>query len=113
MGDKGVRLSSGQMQRVVIARAILKDPKVLLLDEPRSVLDVQCQRKMQEALEKLMAHRTTIMAVRNLSTTQHAKRIAVIKEGRVLEFGSHEKLMSNKEGSYYQMVNAHRHLHSS
>jgi ATP-binding cassette subfamily B protein len=104
VGDRGVKLSGGQRQRVAIARAILKDPSLLILDEATSSLDAQSERLVQEALEKLMENRTTIVIAHRLSTIRKVDRILVIKEGEIAESGSHEELTSIKNGIYSNLL---------
>ncbi|XP_020207666.1 ABC transporter B family member 13 [Cajanus cajan] len=104
VGERGVQLSGGQKQRVAIARAILKDPSILLLDEATSALDTVSERLVQEALDKLMEGRTTILVAHRLSTVRDADSIAVLQNGMVAEMGSHERLMAKPGSIYKQLV---------
>jgi ATP-binding cassette subfamily B protein len=104
VGERGVKLSGGQRQRVAIARAILKDPAILVLDEATSSLDAQSERLVQDALEKLMEGRTTIIIAHRLSTIKKVDRIFVIKEGRLAETGSHEELTNLNNGIYSNLL---------
>jgi subfamily B ATP-binding cassette protein MsbA len=102
IGDRGGRLSGGQRQRVSIARAILKNPPLLILDEATSALDTESERLVQEALERLMQSRTTIAIAHRLSTIKNADEICVLYEGEIVERGTHEQLL--EQGGYYKKL---------
>ena len=102
VGEKGVKLSGGERQRIAIARAILKDPQILVLDEATSSLDNRSEALIQEAVEKLMEGRTTFIVAHRLSTIHKADQIIVLEKGRVVETGQHEELMNNKN-LYYNL----------
>ena len=103
VGPRGTKLSGGQRQRIAIARAVLADPRILLLDEATSALDSESERLVNEALEKLMAGRTSLVIAHRLSTVRHADRILVFQQGRIAESGSHDRLIE-KGGSYKYLV---------
>lgn len=104
VGERGVKLSGGQRQRIAIARAILKDPKILILDEATSALDSESERLVQDALNELMKGRTTIIIAHRLATIRNVDQIYVIKDGEIAESGSHEDLMTDRNGIYSNLV---------
>ncbi|KAH7123177.1 P-loop containing nucleoside triphosphate hydrolase protein [Dactylonectria macrodidyma] len=106
VGDGGGKLSGGQRQRLAIARSIIKQPKILILDEATSSIDVRSERIVQAALDKVSRNRTTVVITHRLSTITKADRIIVLQQGRVVEAGTHEGLLENPEGVYYGLVHA-------
>ncbi|KAM5568509.1 ABC transporter B family member 4-like [Rosa sericea] len=104
VGEHGTQLSGGQKQRVAIARAILKNPRILLLDEATSALDAESERVVQEALDRIMVNRTTVIVAHRLSTVRNADTIAVIHRGTIVEQGPHSELVKDPEGAYSQLI---------
>ncbi|PID83650.1 hypothetical protein CSB11_00010 [Candidatus Campbellbacteria bacterium] len=106
VGEKGLKLSGGQKQRISIARAFLKNPKILILDEPTSALDIESEKKVTQSLETLMKDKTTIIIAHRLSTIKNVDKIFVFKNGSVVESGSYKELVE-KKGEFYKMVKMH------
>ena len=104
VGEHGTGLSGGQRQRIAIARAILKNPAILILDEATSSLDSESEQLVQDALENLMKNRTSFVIAHRLSTVRNADKIIVIDHGTVQEMGTHELLMSKENGIYRKLV---------
>ncbi|KAI9647284.1 hypothetical protein NHQ30_003667 [Ciborinia camelliae] len=106
VGDAGIKLSGGQRQRLAIARSIVKQPKILILDEATSAIDVRSERIVQAALDKVSKNRTTITIAHQLSTVIKADNIIVMKKGQVVQQGTHEQLLLDREGPYWALANA-------
>ncbi|GAB2287878.1 ABC transporter B member 19 [Dionaea muscipula] len=104
IGERGVQLSGGQKQRIAIARAVLKDPAILLLDEATSALDAESECVLQEALERLMRGRTTVLVAHRLSTIRGVDSIGVVQDGSIVEQGSHAELVSRPDGAYSRLL---------
>ncbi|HHU01458.1 MAG TPA: ATP-binding cassette domain-containing protein, partial [Bacteroidales bacterium] len=102
IGDRGSKLSGGQRQRISIARAVLRNPPIMILDEATSALDTESELLVQQALENLMANRTSIVIAHRLSTVRNADMICVFHEGEIVETGTHEELLS-KGGMYKKL----------
>ncbi len=111
VGERGGRLSGGERQRIAIARAILHDPRILILDEPTSALDLKTEKKIQEALGRLMEGRTTLAIAHRLSTLRDADRLLVLKNGEPVELGTHEELLVRQD-EYYRLVQLHTNVSS-
>jgi subfamily B ATP-binding cassette protein MsbA len=103
IGDRGSKLSGGERQRLTIARAVLKNPPILILDEATSSLDTESERLVQDAINKMMEHRTSIVIAHRLSTIRHADEIVVLQKGRIVERGTHDELIA-KQGFYNKLV---------
>jgi len=104
IGERGVRLSGGQRQRIAIARAILRDAPILILDEATSNLDAAAEAEVQAALEHLVQDRTTLVVAHRLSTVRRADRIAVLRDGRIVEQGTHDRLLEDRDGEYSRLL---------
>ncbi|KAH9676465.1 ABC transporter B family member 19 [Citrus sinensis] len=109
VGERGVQLSGGQKQRIAIARAVLKNPAILLLDEATSALDAESECVLQEALERLMRGRTTVLVAHRLSTIRGVDCIGVVQDGRIVEQGSHSELVSRPDGAYSRLLQLQHH----
>jgi ABC-type multidrug transport system fused ATPase/permease subunit len=111
VGERGVKLSGGQKQRISIARAILKDAPILILDEATSAVDTETEMLIQQALERLMAGRTTILIAHRLSTIRNADQIVVLEGSCIAEKGTHQDLMANN-GIYQRLINVQQRIQS-
>ena len=109
IGERGVKLSGGEKHRIAIARTLLKDPPILILDEATASVDTETELKIKEALSSLMARRTTILIAHRLSTLEGADRILVIKSGKLIESGTHDQMINN-ETEYAQLFRSQMHL---
>jgi ATP-binding cassette subfamily B protein len=109
IGERGVMISGGERQRIAIARAILKNPRILILDEATSLVDTETEKQIQEALDRLMQGRTVFAIAHRLSTLSNAHRLIVIEDGRIAEMGTHKELLQ-KKGIYYQLVKLQREM---
>ena len=107
VGERGGRLSTGEKQRIAIARAILHDPRILILDEATSAVDIETEKQIQEAIGRLVHGRTTFAIAHRLSTLRNANRLVVLQDGKIAELGTHDELMA-KEGVFFRLVNLYR-----
>jgi len=102
IGDRGSKLSGGERQRLTIARAVLKNPPILILDEATSALDTESEKLVQDAINNMMQHRTSIVIAHRLSTIRHADEIIVLQKGNIVERGNHDELLA--QNGYYKKL---------
>ena len=100
IGERGLKISGGQRQRISIARAILKNPQLMIFDEATSALDNESELLVQEAIERMMVNRTSIVIAHRLSTIRNATRIIVLERGKIIQTGTHEELIRDEHGMY-------------
>ena len=111
VGERGHTLSGGERQRISIARAVLHNPRILILDEATSSVDTETEKKIQEAIDRLIAGRTVIAIAHRLSTLSRANRLIVMKDGKIAEIGTHDELLANPQGVYYNLHTIQKELH--
>jgi ATP-binding cassette subfamily B protein len=104
VGERGARLSGGERQRISIARAILHDPRILILDEATASVDTETEKQIQEAIERLIAGRTTFAIAHRLSTLRNADRLVVVEKGKIAEVGTHDELLAKEDGIFRKLV---------
>ena len=108
VGERGTGLSGGQKQRIAIARALIKDPKILIMDDCTSAVDMETEYEIQKALKEVQKDRTTFIIAHRISSVKNADEILMLEEGQIVERGNHEQLM-NRKGRYYEMVRQQYH----